>query len=229
MSDSSNPGAISVVARGHSTMSATARVKHSFSQQHLRAAEFFAAQSKNIENTLQNLDEAQTSNHRAYITAAILSSVAFLEASINEFFLSAVNHDTTALPIFDSKTFQLFTQFWNDVEKYPILRKYQIALALSGKSSFSTGAPLYQDAESMVKLRDCLVHYKPEWDDEQGTHQKLESRLKGKFNLNKYSFPNALWFPHQCLGAGCAEWAVATARHLSDDFCKELGIPMRSV
>jgi hypothetical protein len=93
---------ISGVAHGKATAGATARVKYHFSQQHLRAAEFFAQQSQTFEATVKTPDENQQSQHRAYVTGTVLSAVAFLEASINELFLSALSKDTTALPSFDA-------------------------------------------------------------------------------------------------------------------------------
>ena len=214
-------------ALGKATSFATARVKHHFSRQHLLAAEFFAQQSQSFEATFQTPDEPQQSQHRAYVTGTVLSAVAFLEASINELFLSAISKDTTALSSFDARSFALFAQLWEDAERFPILHKYQVALVLMGQDRFDSGSPLYQGAESMVKLRDCLIHYQPEWDDEKGRHQKLRSRLHGKFALNQYVAKGALWFPHQCLSAGCACWSVTTAREFSNEFCKRLAIPQR--
>jgi hypothetical protein len=36
-----------------------------------------------------------------------------------------------------------------------------------------------------------------------------------------------VWFPHKCLGAGCAEWAVESAIHFSHQFVSILGIRER--
>lgn len=208
--------------------SVSARRKHNFSKQHLAGAKVFAAEAKSIETTTPPPDENVRVKHRAYVTTAILSAVAFLEASINEMYLSAAAKDSTALPSFDVNTFKIFDEFWEEVKWYPILRKYQIALLLVRKERFDCGKSPFQEAESLVKLRDSLVHYKPEWDDEAGQHQKLESRLKAKFNLNPFAADGNLWFPHRCLGAGCADWSVKVASSFSDDFCDRLGIPKRT-
>jgi len=32
------------------------------------------------------------------------------------------------------------------------------------------------------------------------------------------------YFPDKCLGAGCAEWAVVSAKSFADDFCSRLDI-----
>src|SRR5262249_45431182 len=99
---------------------------------------------------------------------------------------------------------------------------------LFDKDPFKPGEDPYQSANNVIKLRDALVHYKPEWDDESGQHQNLENRLRAKFALNPYAPTGSLWFPHQCLGAGCANWAVAKTRSFSDEFCVRLAIPRRS-
>jgi hypothetical protein len=213
---------------GSSGFSVTAGVKHNFSKQHFAAARFFASEARAVEAASTAPDELVKTKHRAHVTAAILSSVAFLEASINELYLSARDRDSTVLPTFDTALFQRFGLFWEQVETFPILKKYQLALLLAGKDPLDRGASPYQDGESLVKLRDCLIHYKPEWDDETRQHQKLENRLKKRFDLNPYAAKGSLWFPHQCLGAGCAEWAVATTRAFSDEFCAQLAIPRRA-
>jgi hypothetical protein len=133
-------------------------MKHNLSKQHLWAAEFFAGEAQALEATIPAPDEPQRVKHRAHVTAAILSAVAFVEASINEFYVSAIDHDVETLPTFDDRLFQLFAQFWEDVKCYSILHKYQIALLLAGKDRFPIDRLPYQDAASVVKLRDCLVH-----------------------------------------------------------------------
>jgi hypothetical protein len=214
--------------KARASVSASARVKHNFSKQHLRAAILFADDAQKSEAMTKQPDEEHRSRHRACVTAAILSAVAFLEASINELYLSAIDQDRTNLPTFDHRLFQLFGQDWRDVEKYPILQKYQTALLLAGKDRFNQGGPPYQDADNLIRLRDSLVHYKPEWDDEAGQHQNLENRLRRKFTLSPYAETGSLWFPHQCLGAGCAQWSAVTARDFSDEFCDRLGIAKRT-
>jgi hypothetical protein len=219
---------VDLVGESKSSGSLAVRVKHNFSKKHFRAAVLFAAEARTMETTISAPSEEERSRHSAQVTASVLSSAVFLEASINELFLSAIDQDFNILASFDAESCELLQQFWGQVEKYPILEKYQIALALLRKGPFDRGGAPYQDADSLIKLRDSLVHYKPEWDDELGTHQRLEDRLKGRFPLNPYGAGIHLWFPHQCLGAGCADWAVTTARAFSEEFCKRLAIPVRT-
>src|SRR5262249_11994705 len=108
-----------------------------------------------------------------------------------------------------------------------VLRKYQTALDSCGVKEFDTKTEPYQSAEHVVKLRNALIHYHPEWDDEQGTHEDIEKRLKGRFPLNRLTGSGHLWFPHQCLGSGCAKWAVERATEFMETFCRMLNIPNR--
>jgi len=86
----------------------------------------------------------------------------------------------------------------------------------------------FQEVEGLVKLRDALVHYKPEWSDvTKAAHPKLEARLK-KFPLNPAPSGGFIqWFPHLCLSAGCAEWATRAITTFVTAFCTRLGIDER--
>jgi hypothetical protein len=209
-------------------VSAAMREKHDFSKQHLQTAEFFADEAQAMEAAHPQVDETQRLKHRAYVTGAVLFFVAYLEASTNELYLSAIDQSVTTLPGFDARLFQLLARFWTADEKSSILDKYQDMLRLSDKNLFSKGESPCQPGNDVIKLREALLHYKSEWDDETGQHQKLENRLSKKFALNRYAPTGSLWFPHQCLGTGCAKWAVAKMRAFSDEICDRLAILRRS-
>jgi len=191
------------------------------------AAEHFAASARTIEDSGPSANQEDLNRHRAYATAAVLSAVAFLESSINEFYHEAQNRDTNSLSPLKEKVLALLDQFWPELERSSVLHKYQVALLIADTQRFDQGGQPYQDADSLIKLRDALVHYKPEWDDEQGRHHSLQERLQHKFQENRLVPAGSLWFPHLCLGAGCANWAVSAAGRFSDEFCSRLGIPPR--
>jgi hypothetical protein len=77
--------------------------------------------------------------------------------------------------------------------------------------------------DCLIKLRNALVHYEPEWtinisDTEKITVQKFEKILKGKFQLNPLTGEGNSFFPDKCLGHGCAEWAVKSSIMFADEF-----------
>lgn len=216
------------IAWGSSTAIATLRLKYSFSRQHLGAAKHFAKRADEIEVVATQVpDDSLLSQHRAYITGAVISTVAALEASINELYLEAQDENPHTMKGLDDTAVALLAQFWPDIERYPILHKYRTALLIVGAKKLDKGGPPYQDTESLIKLRDALVHYKPEWDDELDVHGSLERRLSGKFIENRLAPSGSLWFPHKCLGSGCAQWAVDTAMIFMSEFCRRAQIPER--
>jgi len=203
------------------------RVKHSFSKQHYSAASYFSNEAKKIENSNANLSKLDLSKHRTYITGTIFFAVAALEASINEFYLEVIDRNKNTLSSLNDTELSDLANIWKDVETKAILDKYQEALKSLGKKEFDRGRNPFQDTDSLITLRNALVHYKPEWDDETDVHKKIETRLHKKFSLNTFSKPKNLWFPHQCLGAGCARWSIDTIESFMSEFCKALGIVNR--
>jgi len=203
------------------------RVKHSFSKEHHWAAKNFSEEATHIENSSMNLSKVNENKYRAYVTGTILFAVAALEASINELYLEALDRNKTTLSGLNDSQLTALTNQWVTVERLCVLEKYQEALKFSGQKEFDRGKNPFQDADSLIDLRNALVHYKPEWDDEAKVHQKIKVRLEKKFSLNPFSNPKGLWFPHQCLGAGCAKWSVDTIESFMSEFCNILGIPNR--
>src|SRR5215213_7966930 len=105
--------------------------------------------------------------HRGYVTAAVLSAVASLEATINEFFVDAQNENSPIFEGVDPMIPRILAEYWEEIEGARILTKYQMALILASKRKFDRGLSPYQEVDSLIQLRNALVHYKPEWDTEQ--------------------------------------------------------------
>jgi hypothetical protein len=216
------------------TVAATVKrkVKHDFTEQHFRAARFFADCAANLESEPCGTDpegQIKKSQHCAYVVGAISSAVMGLEACINQIYLDACDRDYNKLGGLDETAIALLAEWWPHLEAIHVdtLLKYQHALLVASKTALPKGESPYQDAESLVLLRNVLTHYKPEWDDAPKQHGKVRSRLEGRFSCNAL-YPDAyLWFPHRCLGAGCASWAVRTTEVFVQTFCARLGIQNR--
>jgi hypothetical protein len=154
---------------------ARAGIIHHFSRQHLAAARFFRDQSALIEQhtTERPAPQEKQTRHRAFVTGAIMSAVAGLESSINELFLMAQRKDTTNFPNQEPRVMELLATLWESSEGASILDKYQIALVSANRERFDKGAQPFQDADLVVKLRNTLVHYKPELDLEPNSAQNF--------------------------------------------------------
>jgi hypothetical protein len=81
-----------------------------------------------------------------------------------------------------------------------------------------------QDAALLVRLRNALVHFKPENIPADEEHE-LQKRLRGKFPDNRLmESSGSPWWPSHGLGHGCSEWAVRSARALVDEVLADVGI-----
>jgi hypothetical protein len=173
--------------------------------------------------------------HNAHVTASILSSVAFLEAAINELYADAFGNQTDQLRELDSRSLDLLARHWAKTKsdrKIGTLEKYQCALKVSGRETFEEGKTPYQNAKSVVALRNALVHYVPESREtasfvnhEIAFVKDLEKRLKGKFPSSPlYRNSGEAFFPARCLSAGCAKWVVKNCLTFTDAFFLRLGV-----
>jgi hypothetical protein len=205
------------------------QIKHSFSKQHFRAARYFASRAQALEEDVDDTidDENLRSIHRSYVTGAIISAVAGLEASINELYLEACDNNRNALQGLSDAAIAMLDEWWEEIKLKPILLKYQHTLLLVRAERFDKGASPYQEVASLVQLRNALTHYKPEWDTELDVHEDLRKRLESRFKLNPFDVKSNLWFPHRCLGGGCAAWAVDASERFLEGFCDKRVIPNR--
>jgi hypothetical protein len=202
-----------------------------YSHYHIQAAALFARRSSKLEKEHggNNVVSSKVfSEHRAYVTGAILSAVSFLEAEINEIFADAGEDQREHIYQLGNVIF-LLRRMWSlgvpKTASYSILDKYQIALALADKQEFDKGAAPYQDVRLLIKLRNALVHYEPEYTarDSSGS-RKLEQNLQGRFHLNPLTGSRTPFFPERCMSHGCAQWAVESSVKFVDDFCGRLGL-----
>ena len=160
------------------------------------------------------------------VTGAIVSSVAFLESSINELYLEfqRAGDDGSAVP---TRAHTQLETLWPSTNGAPLMLRYQVALQSVDAERFNERRSTYKNVERLLELRDALVHHQPERHDERQRHQSLQRRLRTCFSPNTLLGPRARWFPDLCLGAGCATWALRSAEAFSNEFCIRMGIPSR--
>jgi hypothetical protein len=195
------------------------------------AAAFFARQSGRVER--EQTDHSRVPSdvfiqHRAYIAGSILSAVSFLEAEINEIFMDAVDDQREHIHQLGDKIF-LFADLWRlgvpRTASFPILEKYEIALALAQQQPIERGALIYQDVKLLIGLRNALIHYEPESAiSDSPSSRKQEAKFRGKFQLNTLTGSRTPFFPERCMSFGCAKWAVESSIKFVDEFCSRLGI-----
>jgi hypothetical protein len=196
--------------------------RSAFAVQHLMAAARFsrqcgAVQAKNIGESVGPFLDEQI----ACVSATIMLAVASMESNINEYLEDA----HLLLPEFSAGARE---EICDLLSTAPVLKKYERVLALKELPNFDKGMLPYQDADLLIALRNELVHFHPEWHDKQVRHEKLGSRLRGKFAFTPFmSESTAVIFPQLFISHGCTKWAVKTALDFMEYFAVKLGLSNR--
>ena len=203
------------------------RVKANFSKHHLDSSILFADKCLHIENEESSIKWPQPRFDEAlnYSSAAIVMAVAALESYINQIYESAHDVSGGLLESLANEKKELLVLHWPEVERFPILKKYQIALTIKNGKGMDIGKEPYQSVDALIRLRNGLVHFKPEWDDSLRKHMELEKRLRNYFKPSRLTIhTNLVWFPYKCLGSGAAIWAGSVTRIYVKEFCKQMDI-----
>ena len=138
-------------------ITASASLTAGASKRTLLARQYFhgAAEFAKLSVTLRS----QTSSplEVAYVTGAIFSSIAALEAAINAVLIDAPD--------------------WENTDKLCLLDKCDQLLSRHSRM-LERGKPVCQRVAAIIKLRNELVHYKPEWDDKLDAHKQLRKKFQ---------------------------------------------------
>ena len=176
--------------------------------------------------------------HEVFILNSVLSSVAFLESTINELYADAADE---AYYFDDEKheaLLRLICEKWKNEKNFdraPLLDKYQKILVIAGKPAFDENDQAFANLRFLIEIRNHLMHYKREWvvigdggirnAGEETTGGKFERNLRKKFAINPLASKNQPFFPDKCLGHGCAEWAIMNSLIFTDEFFRRLELP----
>lgn len=207
-------------------------IRTQFSCTHALSAALLARETAKLE---RDAEAPSLDLIRASATGAIMTSVAFLEGTINEFFIDLVEDDL--LPAWkaalDPAASALAARLWTtaELQKLPCLVKFDAALEFFTREPFDRGAQPYQDAKLVVQTRNVLVHAKPVTHSdivENSTAEavRLSEQLRPKFKANRFMGNNAS-FPDGVLGAGGAAWAFRSCLAFTDQFFRKMGVPAR--
>ena len=216
--------------------SVTITLRSYLSTHHICAAALFAQEARTIEARGQEGKPEGDRftwflRHRAFVIGSVLSSVAFLEGAVNEFFSDVAEEHGENVKDMARETKAAIRGSWEQkkIRRAGLLKKYQIALDRAGVEPLQADATPHHDATLLVRLRNELVHYAPESvpagrpsDSSTTRAHKLELALAGKFALNPLMANGNPFWPDKCLGFGCAKWAMESALALADEFFKRI-------
>jgi hypothetical protein len=169
--------------------------------------------------------------HRAYVLSSIVASVAFLEAMINELYQDAADDhapDGGYITPLSPECRNLMAELWRSTRegKLKTIEKYERLLLFAGAKPLDRGGQVYGNARLLLRLRNAIIHFRPE---DRSAEDELDKLQKG---LRERGFAgNALmegsgnpWWPDKALGYGAAEWAHRSAQALSDHVSDAIGI-----
>lgn len=205
--------------------------RHYLAAEHLWTAEYMAHLCRLRQEGLKEGGHiGRDRTLRSLCTLAVLSSVAFLEARVNEIWQDAADAEQGVTPPrlegLSASTVARLRELWvsEKVERsLSVTDKYRVALVCADKERMDKGAEPLQSAVNLINLRNELVHFKPElqW---HGEVRRLEAALRAKFEANPLVDTHLPWYPEKALAAGCAEWSCSTAVNLVDEWQQCLGL-----
>jgi hypothetical protein len=155
-----------------------------------------------------------------YSTACVTCSVAALECYINEIYIDRLVN-------FDGHSIKLMDDLWDVLERKSAFEKYQFALLLRNKEKLDPASQTIGNAKVLVKLRNALVHFKPEWIHLQEEHDRLGRSLDGRFAMSPFLLTAEPVFPMRCMSHAMTKWAISTIYQVIKEFSEASGIENR--
>lgn len=200
---------------------ATARTRTNLSIPHLLSACLFSRRVRELEG--QNTDLAFGSFWEeiiAHASATVLLTVAALESYVNELF---ADHETN----FQDVRAEILVKLWDVYETKPLLDKVDLALLLRDAGSIDRSRSPAQDVGLLIRLRNALTHFKPEWFDEKEEHAKLSAQLAGRFTPSPFFPREEPIFPRGWASHSCTAWAIESAMIFIKEFESQGGLTKR--
>ncbi|MBF0398612.1 MAG: hypothetical protein HQK78_17690 [Desulfobacterales bacterium] len=212
----------------------TAKSHSNFDYIHLNSARIFSEHAYDIENNPKYIDDPQNAPekikvlYRSYVSSSIICSVSALEAFINQFLLDN-NDKLKTSPCSVNKQIKLkFKEFGRTLSKKKellgqlgnapnALLKFEIIVFLL-KHHFIPANSLKVNIDGLIKVRNALIHFKPEWDNAFDKFKEIESFISDKIIHNPFYSKTNNFFPYRCLSASCASWSVQNADEFIEQF-----------
>jgi len=197
---------------------ATGDGRVNFGVPHLLTAVIFSRQLREIESTHKGEDFGNFWDEIfAAASGVVFASVASLESYVNELF---VDHEI----VFQEIRTEIMKKLWELYERKSILEKYELALLIKNAEAFNHGHTLYQDVKAIIKLRNGLVHFKPEWFSKQKEHDKISKTLNGKATLSPFFSKTEPLFPRGWASYGTTKWIIKSVLNFILEFERRTNI-----
>lgn len=209
--------AASVNISAVATVTAYAYTVTNYAIPHLQAAARFSRRVGEVEATNHETElGAFWDEIRHCASACVMLAVAAVESYANED-LFALKPQVAAIPVV----------LRGRIDRLPLRDKFDLVLALLDRPAFDWGRGVGQELVDVIKLRDAVVHFKPERSDEQDEHATLSKRLGSRFEPSRYFPASEEIFPRRWCSHSCTKWVVETCLQFGAEFEKASGLPAK--
>jgi hypothetical protein len=208
----------SIVESANATMTITAKSRTGMALHHLLAAARFAARIGVVER--ENVGQPFGDFWEEILQHAL--AVATLSVACVEGYAHELNFEQPELP---PRRKTDATGVSDDSEdRDPILRRYAEIHALRTGERLDLGAAEVQGVDALIRLRNAVVHFKPEWFEEEERHAKLSGQLRYKFEGSPF-LPGERLFPKAWASHSFAVWALRSTVGFLDHFYGQIRQP----
>ena len=202
-------------------------VRYTFTGQFIEAATLFARRARLIEGMpADKLDEELRSEHRGLVAAAVMQCVATLETEASEICIYGPGSHLGSSGTNNSAQ-QFLAPLADVIDNQETLRRFDLILHLLQRPALVKGHEPYQSAALVVRLRNEITHYKSKWGQDMESSKLFGSLKALRHQPPPFMSPNVNFFPHQCLSADCAKWAVESTVAFLDAVYDKLEVASR--
>ena len=211
------------------TVTVNADTRYTFTGQFLEASAIFTRRARGIESQhdySRPIPDELRCEHRAYVSTTVMQCAAAMETEAHEICVhgpgSYLGSDRM-----DKSAHEVLSPIAEQVDKLSTLERFDLIMQTLGKSPFEKGKNPYQSAQLLVRLRNKLVHYKSAWGAEMSEEKLFRAMESLRHKAPPFTSSSMNFFPHRCLSADCAAWALATTVGFLDDVYDRLDVPSR--
>jgi hypothetical protein len=204
-----------------------ADTRYTFTGQYLEASAIFVRLARTMEATAsRNTDDSTRCEHRGLICAVIMQCAAALETEAHEVCTygpgSHLGSNGT-----DHEAQRFLSPIADVVDERDTMSRFELILHLLRKQPLNKGAEPFQSAALVVRLRNELLHYKSRWGADMASNKLYAALQSLQHSPPAFTDPSMNFFPHRCLSADCAAWALRSVVAFLEEFYHLLGVPSR--
>lgn len=182
-------------------VSATGSTRVNLALHHLLAACRFAAQVGHVEREHDGETFGEFWDEILHYSLGVATlTVAALESYANEHLADGALSSTSINAAASDSIGRI-------IDREAILSKFDLILRLRTGQSLDFGSRIAQCVDLLIKVRNAVVHFKPEWHDAAGAHSKLSAQLAGRFSRSPY-LQGEDFFPTAWASHSFSSWAL---------------------